>query len=149
MDELAKLIDDAMTEKGIGVNALNRAAERAGLKLSASTISLYRRGAFPKSVPAETLHAFSVLLDIPERDLHRAAYGTGGPTATAERATLAESLGKLSPRHRKLVSQLIHELNRTQEDPNESEPQESREDYGLAAHTRKPGDPDPDQAPDY
>lgn len=143
MDELTRLINEAMDARNLGVNALKRSADRAELKLSSSTISLYRRGSFPKSIPEDTLQAFSQLLDIPVEKLYRAAYGNDGAAIVGERVTITDSLDRLNPRQQKLVRQLIHELSRTQEVPNDTN-HETQSAYGLAAYN----DPDPDIGPD-
>src|SRR5690625_3970676 len=93
MPELSKMINEAMTKKDIGINALSRAADQAGLSLSSSTISLYRRGSLPKSIPTKTLEAFAQLLDIPRNDLYEAAYGDASALEDAEtRASLEDSI---------------------------------------------------------
>lgn len=158
MPELSRLIDEAMTKKNIGINALSRAADKAGLPLSASTISLYRRGSLPKSIPSKTLEAFSQLLGIPRNDLYEAAYG-GQVSAEdqQERASLEESINRLPERQQKLVRQLIHELARnenTRNAPPTIEPQAQRGKFyavntdaefnDIAARNWRDGDPDLD-----
>lgn len=112
MDELPKMIRDAMDDKSIGIRPLAREAERKGLKLSTGTISDYRNGNLPRTIRRDTLEAFSILLNIPMSRLLESA----GVDDDPERMSLQESLAGLEPRQQKLIRQLISELahsNRT------------------------------------
>lgn len=149
VESVASLVDAAMTEKNLSSRDVEALTDRHGHRVSYSAVAKIRKGqlASPKR---ETLGALAVALSIPTRLLEQAAdlKELGTPFLLPDYAR------RLSGPEREAIRNLIRVMaeskdDTTKEDPNESEPQESREDYGLAAHSRKPGDPDPDQAPDY
>lgn len=129
MNELSKIIANAMDEKGIGVNELARLAKQRDYPLSPSKVSTYKRGILPKVISDETLQAFHRLLDIPLDDLRQAAFQAGS-SEVEERTSLAQAISEMNPRHRSLIRQLIQELNTSQESDNDhpDESQESRDE---------------------
>lgn len=148
MSKLSDRLAQAKRELGISTRAMSEAATKGGYTLSTHSASVYTNGKHPDAPDQRTLEALAYVLRIPLGEVLELA----GYERRDEPFTPHRSADLLTDRQRKAVNEIIRLLadgNRTQEDPNESEPQESREDYGLAAHTRKPGDPDPDQAPDY
>lgn len=118
MNDLSKMINDAMNDREVGVNALAREAKRRDLSLSSGTISDYRNGNLPRTIRPETLEAFGILLNIPIQKLIEAA----GIAEDPERMSLQESLQGLEPRQQKLIRQLIAELTRSNRAEDEEQP---------------------------
>ncbi|MGO1664127.1 MAG: hypothetical protein ACTHYO_10470 [Micrococcaceae bacterium] len=149
MSKLSDRLAQAKRELDISIRGMSEAATKAGYTLSTHSASVYTNGKHPDAPDQRTLEALAHVLRVPLGEVLELA----GHERHDEPFTPHKSADLLTDRQRKAVNEIIRLLadgNRTQEDPNETEPQEPRrEDYGLAAHTRKPGDPEPGQAPDY
>ena len=127
MEDIARLVKEAMAEQQMSVRDVEAASERHGARVSYSTVSRITKGTYR---PGEkVLRGLSGALNIPIERL-RAAARISDPGRPFK---LPDYASRLSASERSAVEHLVRVMVDAKDERQPAEPDEDEEDYELAA----------------